>query len=213
MTTDLAVCPRTVSPNRKERLITTHAYSVVDTAQIAPDAVIGDGTRIWHYVQVREGARIGRQCTLGKNAYVDFEVYIGDRVKIQNNALLYHGAIIEDGVFIGPQVCLTNDKRPRALNADGSLQQEDDWETGRILVRRGAALGAGTIVVTGVTIGTYAMTGAGAVVTKDVPDYGLVVGNPARLLGYVCPSGHRCGDAGTDPATLSCDTCGWRRSG
>jgi acetyltransferase-like isoleucine patch superfamily enzyme len=185
---------------------------VHETAEVSPQASIGAGTRIWHQAQVRQGACIGRECNLGKNVYVDFDVQIGDRVKVQNNASVYHGATIEDGVFIGPHVCLTNDKRPRAVNPDGSLQGEDDWETGRILIRYGAALGAGTIVVTGVTVGIFAMTGAGAVVTRDVPDYGLVVGNPAHLLAYVCPRGHRCAAPAADPASLRCETCGWQRS-
>lgn len=191
--------------------MTTATVYIEDSAVVSPRAVIGEGTRIWHFAQIRERARIGQDCNIGKSAYVDADVQIGNRVKVQNNASLYHGAIIEDGVFIGPHVCLTNDKRPRAINLDGSLQGEDDWETGHILIRYGAALGAGTIVVTGVTIGTFSLTGAGAVVTRDVPDYGLVVGNPARLIGYVCPRNHRCGGPEADPAALVCKVCGWQR--
>lgn len=161
------------------------------TAEVSAQAQIGEGTRIWHHAQVREGARIGRNCIIGKNVYVDFGVTIGDNVKIQNNASLYHGVTVEDGVFIGPHVCLTNDKIPRAINPDGSLKSGADWEAGRILLRYGCSLGAGAVVVTGVTIGRWAMVGAGAVVTRDVPDHGLVVGNPARLVGYVCVCGRR----------------------
>jgi UDP-2-acetamido-3-amino-2,3-dideoxy-glucuronate N-acetyltransferase len=161
------------------------------TADVSPKATLGEGTKVWHQAQVREGAVLGRNCILGKGAYVDFGVQIGDNVKIQNRASVYHGVTLENGVFVGPHVIFTNDKLPRAINPDGSLKSEDDWELGRILVKEGASLGAGAIIVTGVTIGRFAMVGAGAVVTKDVPDYGLVYGNPARLVGYVCERGHK----------------------
>jgi UDP-2-acetamido-3-amino-2,3-dideoxy-glucuronate N-acetyltransferase len=161
------------------------------TADVSLRATLGAGTKIWHQAQVREGAVLGRNCILGKGAYIDFDVQIGDNVKIQNRASIYHGVTLENGVFVGPHVIFTNDKLPRAINADGSLKNEDDWELGHILVKEGASLGAGAIIVTDVTIGRFAMVGAGAVVTKDVPDYGLVYGNPARLAGYVCENGHR----------------------
>ncbi|MEO8287238.1 MAG: acyltransferase [Chloroflexota bacterium] len=163
------------------------------TADVSPKATLGAGTKVWHQAQVREGAVLGRNCILGKSAYVDFGVQIGDNVKIQNRASVYHGVTLENGVFVGPHVIFTNDKMPRAINPDGSLKSEDDWELGLILVKEGASLGAGAIVVTGVTIGRFAMVGAGAVVTRDVPDYGLVYGNPARLHGYVCPCGNKLG--------------------
>ncbi|MBN1658851.1 MAG: N-acetyltransferase [Anaerolineae bacterium] len=161
------------------------------TADVSPRANIGDGTSIWHEAQVREGVSLGEKCIVGKGAYIDFDVQIGSNVKIQNRASLYHGVTIEDGVFIGPHVCLTNDKLPRAVNADGSLKGADDWQVSPILIRSGAALGAATVVLPGVTIGRWAMVGSGSVVTRDVPDYGLVWGNPARLHGYVCPCGRR----------------------
>ena len=164
---------------------------VHQTADVSPRAVLGEGCKVWHEAQVREGAVLGRNCILGKGVYVDFGVRIGDNVKVQNRASIYHGVTLEDGVFVGPHVVFTNDKLPRAVNADGSPKSEDDWEVGETLVREGASLGAGAIVVAGVTIGRFAMVGAGAVVTKDVPDFGLVYGNPARLVGYVCESGHR----------------------
>jgi acetyltransferase-like isoleucine patch superfamily enzyme len=156
---------------------------------------------------VREGAVLGENCILGKGAYVDFDVRIGDNVKIQNRASVYHGVTLEDGVFVGPHAVFTNDKMPRAINPDGSLKSEDDWELGHILVKKGASIGAGAIIVTGVTIGQFAMIGAGAVVTKDVPDYGLVYGNPARLHGYVCPCGQRMEEA-TDGTIWRCPSCG-----
>lgn len=164
---------------------------VADTALVEAGAEIGEGCQIWHHVQVRRGARLGRDCIVGKGAFVDADVRIGDRVKIQNAALVYHGATIESGVFIGPGAILTNDKRPRAVNPDGSLKSGEDWEVGRILVCEGASIGAGATVVTDVTVGRFAMVAAGAVVTRDVPDHGLVAGVPARLVGYACACGTR----------------------
>ncbi len=176
------------------------------TADVSPKAIIGEGSRIWHQAQVREGARIGRQCIIGKSAYIDADVTLGDRVKVQNNASIYHGATIEDGVFVGPHAIITNDLYPRAIRPDGELKGADDWEVGRTRVRYGASLGAGSILVAGVTVGRFALVGAGAVVTRDVPDHGLVVGNPARLIGYVCACGHRLQpSAGT---TMRCSACG-----
>jgi UDP-2-acetamido-3-amino-2,3-dideoxy-glucuronate N-acetyltransferase len=161
------------------------------TAEVSPKAMIGEGTHIWHQAQVREGASIGQNCIVGKGVYVDFDVVIGNNVKIQNGAQLYHGATLEDGVFIGPLVCLTNDRFPRAITSNGHLKTADDWEVGRILVRRGASIGAGAIVLPGVTIGRFALVAAGAVVTASVPDHGLVMGVTARLVGYVCACGRR----------------------
>jgi UDP-2-acetamido-3-amino-2,3-dideoxy-glucuronate N-acetyltransferase len=161
------------------------------TADVSPTAEIGHGTRIWHQAQVRENARIGANCIVGKGAYIDFGVQIGDNVKIQNGVFVYHGVTIEEGVFVGPRVCFTNDMFPRAINPDGGLKTDADWEVGTTLVRYGASLGAGAIVLPNVTIGRFALVGAGAVVTKDVPDHGLVLGNPARLVGFVCGCGRR----------------------
>ncbi len=161
------------------------------TAEVAESAQIGAGTAIWHQCQIRPDAQIGQNCIFGKGVYVDFEVKIGDNVKVQNYVSIYHGVEIEDGVFIGPHVCFTNDNLPRAINTDGSLKAADDWVLGRILIKRGAALGANSTILPKVVIGQWAMVGAGSVVTKDVPDYGLVLGNPARLVGFVCPCGHR----------------------
>jgi acetyltransferase-like isoleucine patch superfamily enzyme len=176
------------------------------TAEVSPRATLGDGCRIWNNVHIREDVKMGVNCIVGKDAYVDFGVVIGDNCKIQNSALLYHGATIEDGVFIGPRACLTNDVRPRAINPDGSLKGADDWEVGRILIRRGAAVGAGAIILPDVTVGQWAMVAAGAVVSRDVPDYGLVVGVPARLVGYVCADGTRLQQ---ENGVWRCPTCGW----
>jgi UDP-2-acetamido-3-amino-2,3-dideoxy-glucuronate N-acetyltransferase len=159
------------------------------TAEVSPQARIGAGTRIWHYAQIREDVVIGEHCIIGKNVYIDFGVRIGDNVKVQNNALLYHGLTVEDGVFIGPQACLTNDRFPRAITSDGRPKGADDWVVSCTLLRYGASIGASATVLAGLTIGRFATVGAGAVVTRSVPDHGLVVGVPARLVGYVC----RCG--------------------
>ena len=180
------------------------------TADVSPSAQIGEGTRIWHQAQVREGAQVGRFCIVGKGVYVDRNVHIGDRCKLQNGASIFHGVTLEDGVFVGPGAILTNDRWPRAINPDGSLQADDDWQVGPIRVGQGASLGAGCIVLPNVTIGRFAMVGAGSIVTRDVPDQGLVVGNPARLVGYVCVCGQSLKPR-ADPPTppeLQCRKCG-----
>lgn len=161
------------------------------TAELSTRAIVGDGSQIWNEAQVREDASIGRNCNLGKGVYIDFGVRIGDNCKLQNGVLVCHGATLEDGVFVGPGVLFTNDRVPRAINPDGSLKSADDWEVGEILVRRGASIGAGCIVLPGVVIGEFAMVAAGSVVTRDVPDQGLVIGAPAKQVGYVCLCGHR----------------------
>jgi acetyltransferase-like isoleucine patch superfamily enzyme len=159
------------------------------TAEVSPQATIGRGTRIWHQAQVRERARIGHNCIIGKGVYIDVGVSIGANSKLQNGVHVYHGASVEDGVFLGPGVILTNDRLPRAVNPDGSLKTDADWQVSPVIVKRGASLGASSIVLPGVTIGEFAMVGAGTIVTQDVPPHGLVYGNPGRLHGYVC----RCG--------------------
>jgi UDP-2-acetamido-3-amino-2,3-dideoxy-glucuronate N-acetyltransferase len=176
------------------------------SAFVAEDAELGSGTKVWHLAQVREGARIGEECILGKGAYVGEGVRLGNRVKVQNGASIYPGATVEDGVLVGPHVCFTNDRYPRAINADGSLKSSGDWELGRILVREGASLGAASVLIAGVTVGRWAMVAAGAVVSHDVPDFGLVAGNPARRIGSVCACGHRLRETGANQ--LSCPHCG-----
>lgn len=174
------------------------------SADVAENARIGEDSKIWHLVQIRPGVQIGRECVLGRGVYVDAHVVIGDRVKIQNYVSVYEGVTVENGVFIGPNAVFTNDKVPRAVNPDGSLKGADDWTIAHTLVREGAALGANCTIICGVTIGRWAMVGAGAVVTKDVPDFGLVIGNPAHLIGYVCKCGERLPE-GVDPETYVCD--------
>lgn len=161
------------------------------TADVSSNAKIGDATTVWHHAQIREEAIIGQECIIGKGVYIDAGVKIGNRVKIQNYVSVYHGVTIEDGVFVGPHVCFTNDLFPRAVNPDGSLKAADDWVLSQTLVKQGAALGANSTIVCGTKIGAWAMVGSGSVVTRDVPDYGLVFGNPAQLHGYVCPCGTR----------------------
>ena len=164
-----------------------------DTADVSKDAKLGKNVSIWHQAQIRENARIGDNCTIGKNAYIDHDVMIGNNVKVQNNALIYYGSKIEDGVFIGPNVCLTNDKEPRAITKDGKLKTSKEWSVGKTIIRKGSSIGASSVVLPDITIGQFAMVGAGSVVTKNVPDYGLVYGNPAELIGYVCACGAKIG--------------------
>lgn len=167
-----------------------HSTAIVHpSAEVSPQAKVGRGVRIWHQVQVREGATIGDQCIIGKGAYVDFGVSIGANSKLQNGVFVYHGATVEEGVFLGPGVILTNDRIPRAVNVDGSQKSDSDWQVSSTRIKRGASVGAQAVVLPGVTIDEYAMVGAGSVVTRNVPAHGLVYGNPARLHGYVC----RCG--------------------
>lgn len=189
-------------------------YYAHPTAEVSPKASIGESTRIWHYCQVREGAAIGRNCNLGKGVYVDSGVRIGDNVKIQNGVSVYHGVTLEDGVFCGPHCVFTNDKQPRAINAGGEAKGVADWQVTETRVRMGASIGAHAVIVCGVTIGRWAMVGAGAVVTRSVPDYGLVYGNPARLHGFVCPCGEKLAPAhgeragSAEGASLLCPACG-----
>ncbi len=184
------------------------------SADLESDVVVGPRTSIWHRAQIRVGARIGAECVIGRDAFIDEGVILGDRVKIQNAALVYHGVTVEDGVFIGPNAILTNDRLPRAITATGELARADDWTLSPILLRTGSSIGAGAVVVAGTTVGRFATVGAGAVVTRDVPDHALVAGNPARRLGWVCACGQRLriGDspAGADPdpsAELACPGC------
>lgn len=178
--------------------------SIHGTAEVSDKAEIGKGTSVWHYCQIREGVRIGKNCSFGKGVYVDNGVIIGNDVKVQNRVNLYHGVVVEDDVFLGPSMTFTNDLRPRSF-----IWSEE--KVGRTLVKRGASIGANATVICGNTIGEYSMVGAGAVVTKDVPDHALVVGNPARIVGFVCKCGERLkygGDVGRDKVEMACTECG-----
>jgi UDP-2-acetamido-3-amino-2,3-dideoxy-glucuronate N-acetyltransferase len=165
------------------------------SADLEADVTVGPRTSIWHRAQVRVGARIGAECIIGRDAFIDEGVSLGERFKVQNGALVYHGVTVEDGVFIGPGAILTNDRFPRAITSTGDLARGDDWTVSPITIHAGASVGAGAIVVAGVDVGSFALVGAGAVVTRTVADYALVVGNPARRLGWVCACGARLVDA------------------
>jgi acetyltransferase-like isoleucine patch superfamily enzyme len=159
------------------------------TADVSSTAKFGEGTTVWHQAQIREAVEVGRNCTISKGVYLDHAVHIGNNVKIQNYVSVYQGVTIEDGVLVGPHACFTNDLRPRAVNADGTLKNSTDWKVTETIVHANASIGANATIVCGVTIGRWAMIGAGAVVTKDVPAHGLVYGNPAQLHDFVCYCG------------------------
>lgn len=185
---------------------------VQPSADVADSALLGPGTSVWHLAQVREHAVLGRDVIVGRGAYVGTGVHVGDACKIQNYALVYEPAELEDGVFIGPAAVLTNDTYPRAINADGSPKTADDWTPVGVTIRRGASIGARAVCVAPVTIGRWATVAAGSVVTRDVPDYALVRGVPARRVGWVGEAGVSLHDAGngqwTCPATGSTYTEG-----
>lgn len=174
------------------------------TAEVSAGARVGERTRIWNEAQVREGAEVGRDCILAKGVYIDTGVVVGDRVKLENRVSVFQGARLADGVFIGPHSILLNDKLPRAVTPDGALKSRRDWKANGVRVETGASIGGGCTVLPGIRIGRFAMVGAGAVVTRDVPDFGLVIGSPARLIGYVCECGSRL------QADGACPTCGRR---
>lgn len=180
-----------VPPPRSSGLRLRRAPRVHPSAEVSAQADIGEGVQIWHQAQVREGACVGEGCIVGKGVYIDHGVHVGARCKIQNYALLYHGLTVEDGVFIGPAACFTNDRLPRACNPDGSPKGVEDWALGTTTVCEGASVGAGAIVLPNLRIGRYAMVGAGALVTRSVPDHALVLGSPARQVGWVCRCGAR----------------------
>jgi UDP-2-acetamido-3-amino-2,3-dideoxy-glucuronate N-acetyltransferase len=164
---------------------------VEQTADVDSRAVLGPGTTVWHLAQIRENARLGGGCIVGRGAYVGPGVLIGDNVKLQNYALVYEPAQLEDGVFIGPAAVLTNDLYPRSVDLAGKLKRTADWTASGVVVREGASLGARVVVVPGRVIGRWAMVAAGAVVTRDVPDFALVAGVPARQIGWVGRAGER----------------------
>jgi UDP-2-acetamido-3-amino-2,3-dideoxy-glucuronate N-acetyltransferase len=179
---------------------------IVDSADVAETASIGEGSTIWHLAQVRDHARLGTECIVGRGAYVGTGVVIGNRCKLQNHALVYEPARLGDGVFVGPAVVLTNDTYPRAVNPDLSLKSSDDWEAVGVTIRDGASIGARSVCVAPVTVGAWAMVAAGSVVTRDVPDHALVAGVPARRIGWVGRTGRRLEPVGQN--TFRCSDTG-----
>lgn len=152
-----------------------------NTADVSPNANIGNNTKIWNLAQVRENCIIGENCIISKNVYIDTGVVLGNNIKVQNNVNIYNGVTVEDDVFLGPSMTFTNDFYPRACSTD--------WKITKTLVKKGASIGANATIVCGIVIGEYAMIGSGSVVTRDVANNALVVGNPARIIGYVCNCG------------------------
>jgi acetyltransferase-like isoleucine patch superfamily enzyme len=189
-----------------------HPTALVETDDIGP------GTRIWAYAHVMPGAHIGAHCNLGDHCFVEAGAYVGDNVTLKNGNMVWEGVTLEDGVFVGPHVFLVNDLYPRSPRLPQAQARYSDrsWLV-PTLVRRGASLGAGAVLLAGNAIGEYAMVGAGAVVTRPVPDYALVVGNPARRVGWVCQCGRRLHALGgaAPSAEATCPACGrrYRRDG
>lgn len=176
-----------------------------ETAEVSETAVIGSGTKIWNQAQVRNNSVLGENCVISKNVYIDEYVKIGSRVKIQNNVNVYHGVTVEDDVFLGPSMTFTNDLYPRSFNAQ--------WDITETVVKKGASIGASAVIRCGVTIGEYAMVGAGSVVINDVPQHVLVAGNPAKQIGWVCRCGFKLEDDGfCAKCNMKYDIKEWKKS-
>ncbi|MFE2430698.1 acyltransferase [Streptomyces sp. NPDC059373] len=184
------------------------SYRIQPTAQVDESAEIGDGTTVWELAQIREKASLGAGCVIGRGAYVGTGVRLGDNVKLQNYALVYEPAELGDGVFVGPAAVLTNDQYPRSVDPDGRQKRGGDWEAVGVKVAEGASLGARSVCVAPVRIGRWALVAAGAVVTKDVPDFALVVGVPARRVGWVGRAGVRLVERDGEPGGWECPQTG-----
>jgi acetyltransferase-like isoleucine patch superfamily enzyme len=184
-----------------------HATARVQaTADVDDRAEIGPEVAVWHLAQVREYATLGSGCSVGRGAYIGPGVILGRNCKVQNYALLYEPALLEDGVFIGPAAVFTNDLHPRAITVTGERKTEDDWEMVGVTVRSGASVGARAVCVAPITIGRWAMIAAGAVVTRNVPDFALMAGVPAKRIGWVGRAGERLNE--TQPGVFTCPATG-----
>ena len=180
---------------------------IQDSADVSPEARIGEGSSVWHLAQVRENAVLGENCVVGRGACVGTGVTMGKNCKLQNYALVYEPAVLEDGVFVGPAAVFTNDYFPRAIDPDGNLKRGDDWEPVGVTCREGSSIGARAVCIAPVVIGRWAMVAAGAVVTKDVPDFALVAGVPAKRVRWVGRAGIPL-EAGDQPGRWVCPKTG-----
>lgn len=176
-------------------------FFVHPTAEVSVNSKIGEGTKVWNFAQIREDTKIGKNCIISKDSYIDAGVIIGDNVKIQNGVSVYKGIKVEDDVFLGPHCVFTNDLRPRSFTGD--------WEITNTILRKGCSIGANATIICGNVVGSYAMVGAGSVVTHDVAPFSLVIGNPARIIGLVCKNGHRMKQVNNFKEKLKfiCKTC------
>lgn len=173
-------------------------YFVHESSYIDENCIIGSDTKIWHFCHIMTNSRIGKNCNIGQNVVISPDVILGNGVKIQNNISVYTGVICEDDVFLGPSCVFTNVINPRSF-----IARKDEYKT--TLIKKGASIGANATIVCGNTIGRYAFIGAGAVVTKDIPDFALLVGNPAKIIGHVCKCGERLEFNGQGQA--QCNAC------
>jgi UDP-2-acetamido-3-amino-2,3-dideoxy-glucuronate N-acetyltransferase len=176
-------------------------YFAHESAYVDDGAEIGAGTKVWHFSHIMTGSRIGQSCNIGQNVVISPDVTIGNNVKIQNNVSVYTGVVLEDDVFCGPSMVFTNVINPRS-----HVSRKHEYQ--KTVVGRGATLGANSTIVCGPNVGRYAFVGAGAVVTRDVPDYALVIGNPARIAGWVCQCGVKLASGATPPKQARCENCG-----
>jgi UDP-2-acetamido-3-amino-2,3-dideoxy-glucuronate N-acetyltransferase len=176
-------------------------YFKHESAYVDEGADVGAGTKVWHFSHIMSGSRVGRGCNIGQNVVISSGVTIGNNVKIQNNVSVYTGVELEDDVFCGPSMVFTNVINPRS-----HVSRRHEYQ--RTVVGRGASLGANCTIVCGHNVGQYAFVGAGAVVTRSIPDYALVIGNPARIAGWVCQCGIKLASGATPPAAARCASCG-----